>query len=182
MNTSSPGQPENSDRAKRFIELFGKHEHRVKCYILALMPNWADAEDVFAETNARVWEQFDEYDPEKSFAAWACTIAHYQVLSRRRELARDRKLLSTAFLEAVAEELPNHLEDQDRRFDALRHCMRKLSGAQRALVDQIYGSPIPLKEVAAQRNETPTAVSMKLMRIRGKLRDCIELQLRREEK
>ena len=57
-----------------FLRLLLQHERRIRAYILALVPNWADADDLYQETTVRLWEQFADYNPEKEFGAWACTV------------------------------------------------------------------------------------------------------------
>ena len=59
----------NDDRVNQYIQLLAKHERRLRGYILALVPNYADAEDVAQDVRIRLWEQFDRYDPAKDFGA-----------------------------------------------------------------------------------------------------------------
>lgn len=75
---SEDHQRSASDRSTvEFLRLLSQHERRVKSFILALVPNWADADDLYQETTVRLWEQFADYDPDQEFGAWACTIAYY---------------------------------------------------------------------------------------------------------
>jgi len=162
------------------MEIFSKNELRVKTYILALLPHWADADDVFADTNIRLWEQFDEYDPEKDFGAWACTIARYQVLSRRNQLRRERKILGDPFIDAVSETFSGAFEQSDRQLDALRLCLKKLTVQHRRFIREAYDGARSIAEIAESLGLTPSAFSMKLSRIRRKLHDCIQSRVRVE--
>ena len=77
---------------------------RLKSYILTLVPNLADAEQIAQETSLRLWEQFDRYDPSLGdFSAWARTIAHFQVMTYRKKLSRERIVFSSALIDALAE-------------------------------------------------------------------------------
>jgi len=182
MENQSPVPQEVDDRANRFVELFSRHEYRVKSYILALMPNWVDADDVFAETNIRLWKQFDEYESEKDFGAWACAIARFQILSRRSELTRERKILSDEFLDTVSEAMPGMLEqgDQLSRLRALMSCLEKLSDRNRRLLREVYAGDRTIANIAESLRQAPSAVSAKLYRLRGKLHQCVQSQLRSE--
>lgn len=163
------------------MELFSRNEYRVKTYILALLPNWADADDVFAETNARLWKQFDAYDSNKDFGAWACTIAHYQVLSHRSKLRRERKVLSDAFFETVSGPLPGVLDRSDHLLHALRRCLGELIERHRAILRETYAESRSIAEIAESLGQTPNALSAKLYRIRRKLHECVQAQLRVED-
>ena len=54
-------------------------QSRIYAYILMLVHNHNDAEDLLQETASILWEKFDEYIPEKSFAAWAVGIARNKI-------------------------------------------------------------------------------------------------------
>ena len=157
------GQDPSDDRASRFIALLSRHERRVKCHILALVPNWQEAEEVYSETNLRLWEQFDRYDPERDFGAWACTIAYYQVLTHRKRQSRSRQILSQEAIEALSQENSERSELENRRVAALAHCLEKVSASGRELLERCYGGSKTIKEVAAEINRTSSAVYSTLM-------------------
>ena len=77
-------EKQTNEHVERFVQLLSKCERRLNDYVLSLVPNWADAEEVLQETKLRLWQQYHEYDPTKDFGAWACTIAYYQVLTMRK--------------------------------------------------------------------------------------------------
>ena len=85
-----------------------------------LLPNAADADEVLAETNLRLWERFDEYDSNKDFGGWARAIAHYEVLTRRKQIMRRQKVISDAAFEALAADAWEVTRPADRRASALR--------------------------------------------------------------
>ena len=80
--------PTNNERTREYLRLLGQHERRLRGFILSLVPNRADADDIAQEVKIRLWEQFDSYDPTKDFGVWARTIAHYQVLTYREKQSR----------------------------------------------------------------------------------------------
>ncbi len=58
-------------RVQEFVRLLTGNERRLKSYILTLVPNLADAEQIAQEASMRLWEQFGQYDPsEGDFSAW----------------------------------------------------------------------------------------------------------------
>ncbi len=150
-------------------------------YILTLLPNYTEAEDVLAETNMSIWEQFDENDEPRDFRAWACTIAYYQVLTRRKQLARRGKVLSDELIDLLASEAVEHLERPDQRIEALRTCLEKLNQAHRELIQKYYSGGWKLEEIAQTLGHTTAAVKTRISRIRRKLHLCIESQFTTED-
>jgi len=163
-----------------FLRLLSQHERRMKAYILALVPNWADADDLYQETTVRLWEQFADYDTKQEFGVWACTIAYYMVLAHRKKSSREKGRFSQAFVEAVAEEVAATSQEADLRYHALQHCLRKLSERNRDLIRRCYSGTTTLKAVAEQMGRKVDAFYRALSRIRHALHECIEKQLQEE--
>ncbi|WP_145282237.1 sigma factor [Pirellulimonas nuda] len=81
-----PPQATQSDRSAAFVTLLAASERQLAGFVLALLPNFADADEVLQETKLRLWEQFDGYDPSQSFDAWARSVAYFQILTKRVDL------------------------------------------------------------------------------------------------
>jgi RNA polymerase sigma-70 factor, ECF subfamily len=173
---------ENSDdRTHQYLRLLAQHERRLRGFILALVPNWADAEDIAQEVKVRLWEQFDRYDPAKDFGAWACTIAHYQVLTYRERQSRRRHLMSAKSLELVARDasaMSDRLEAGQR---ALADCFEKLPEPKRNLLMYYYSGKHTMREVAAKLGQTFDATRHAILRTRIALRDCVQIALHKED-
>ena len=73
-------------------------------YILTLLPNRADAEDVLQETNLILCRKANEYDPKGHFQGWAFQIARYQVMAQITKTKRNRLQFSTEIVETLAAE------------------------------------------------------------------------------
>ncbi len=170
----------NDRKTVDFLRLLSQHERRMKAYILALVPNWADADDLYQETTVRLWEQFADYDPEKEFGAWACTIAYYMVLAHRKKSSREKGRFSQAFVDAVAEEVAASSHEADLRYHALQHCLQKLNERNRDLVRRCYSGTDTLKVVAKQMGRSVAALYKALSRIRHSLHECVEKNLQEE--
>ena len=75
---------------RQFVRLLTQHQRRVYGYILTMVVNWNDADEILQETNLRLWEEFDRFEPGTDFAAWAIRVAYYQVLTWRKKRDRSR--------------------------------------------------------------------------------------------
>ncbi len=167
----------NDDRAAEFVRLLSVNERRLKGYILSLVPNWTDAEEIFADTNARLWEQFDQYTPTKDFGSWACTVAHYLVLAYRSRQKREKLRFSDTVVDLVAEASAESASDRDERFHFLAKCLELLDAKSRQLIRAFYSGQETVDEIADKTGRTPASVYKSVSRSRHWLHKCVEDQL-----
>jgi RNA polymerase sigma-70 factor (ECF subfamily) len=179
-NSAADGPGPNTEK---FLSLLGAHERSLFAYVYALVPGWQDAEEVMQRLRIRIWQQFDQYETDKPFEAWARAIAYYLVLAYRKEKCRQREFFVERVLEAVSSQYEKHLENSHERRDALVGCLDKLDGRKRELVQDYYSSAKQSAETMAEKlSMTPNAVRQSLFRIRKTLLDCVERTLRVESR
>jgi RNA polymerase sigma-70 factor, ECF subfamily len=164
----------SDDRGAKFVQLLAMHEHRIGSYVLALMPNWTDAEEIIQQTKLRLWEQFDAYDPTKDFGVWACVIAHYEVLTYRTRAARSRVQFSQELVDRLSGELPQIVVESDSRLPFIERCLKKLTQWQRDLLWRCCVAGDSTQKVASQLGRKAGATRQALLRIRRTLYRCIE--------
>jgi RNA polymerase sigma-70 factor (ECF subfamily) len=167
---------------EHFSELVRDHETQLRSYILAMVPSWNDAEDIFQATCVQLWQQLDRLEGDEKFGAWAAKIAYYQVLSHRKRQSRSRITFSDSFIDAVGSGGVTLLEPISPRRAALEHCLERLEPHQRRVVDLRYAHNRPLSEVAGVVGKSLEAVYQMLARVRRLLRHCVERELRAEER
>lgn len=156
----------------RFMKLYLAVQAPVQSYLLALLRNGADADDVFQEVSLVLWEKFGEYDDRHPFLAWALGIARNHAARWRRSRARVRVWLPPEVEEKLAAtqvELEDELAPGRR---ALRHCVEKLGVGAREILDLRYGKAWSLQQIAAARGMTLNAVNKALGKVRVFLADC----------
>ena len=66
---------ENAEARRRFDEQFSRCYRYIFRYIVALVPNQADADDVFQETSLAILQSWQDYDSTRPMVPWACGIA-----------------------------------------------------------------------------------------------------------
>jgi RNA polymerase sigma-70 factor, ECF subfamily len=174
---------ERGPKTEEFLRLLGAHERSLFTYVYALAPGWQDAEEVMQRLRIRIWQQFDQYEPDKPFDAWARAIAYYLVLAYRKEKSRQREFFAERILEAVSGEYEKHLERANERRDVLVGCLEKLDDHKREMVHAYYSSERQSSEtLAARLSMTPNALRQSLFRIRKVLLDCVERTMRVESR
>jgi RNA polymerase sigma-70 factor (ECF subfamily) len=67
-------------KTEAFFRLFMENQKRIYTYVLMLVPNNSDADDIMQDTATALWQQFERFEPGTNFAPWAVRVAHYPVL------------------------------------------------------------------------------------------------------
>jgi RNA polymerase sigma-70 factor, ECF subfamily len=166
-------EPPASERVDAFVQLLGQNQRRIFLFVMSMVPNWNDAEEIIQETNLLLWRDFDRFELGTNFAAWACQLAHYQVLAWRKRQQRERVKFSPAFLEAIAEEAiaeADWLEDRSR---ALARCIEKLPERHRLLLRWRYNEDRAIDAIGQELGRSADAIYRTLSRIRHRLYNCV---------
>lgn len=175
MSTEPTGARETMAAAQQqFLSLFLRSEREIFRYVVALVPNLADAEDIVQQTAVALWEKFDAYDPARPFTPWACRFA----LNKARQWIERRQRWQVLLDHGLAEELAQRRQELQPELEArLRHlegCLGRLAGDQRALIEGYYFRRDDMATLAAEAGRTVAATYKVLQRIRHTLLVCIQ--------
>ena len=171
----------DGDANAEFVKLLLAHESRLYAFILSLLPNRTQADDILQETALVLFRRFSEFQCGTNFFAWACKIALHKVLDFRKRQARGRTVtFGPELMETLAEEQIQDSVNQQRRAEALAGCLGRLEPADRELVESYYRSRVFVKEFAEQLNRPVDTIYKKLRRIRASLHACISNRLATE--
>ena len=162
------GMKDRSD----FLKLFLKIQPAVRSYLLSLLRNGVDADDVFQEVSLVLWERFDDYDDRHPFLNWAFGIARNHVARWRRAAPRARAWLPPEVEEKLAVTTAELEDELAPRRTALRNCVDKLGAHARELLELRYEKLWSLQKIAEARGMTLNAVNKALGKIRKALSDC----------
>ncbi len=172
----------DTNKGTLFLRLFLQNERRLYAYILTLLDNRADADDIFQEASLVMWDKFDERHPPDDFTAWGCRIAYFKVLDFCKRSQRRRVQFSQEMLERVAETAvaQRGTLQLDERREALAGCIDKLSPRDRELLTRRYAEGATTQSTAAQVGRSVDAVYKALAKIRQALFDCVTRALAQE--
>jgi RNA polymerase sigma-70 factor, ECF subfamily len=165
MDSSSP---------RTFNELFLRHQGDVFAYIVTLIPNRNDAEDVFQQTCLMLLEKQSAFDVERKFFPWACGFALNEVRRFRRAHYRERMSLSDAAIEVLANVQSQSADLIADRLELLADCMAELSAEKRELLMRSYMRKDGLDQLAAQLRIETNTLYKRLERIRKSVFECME--------
>ena len=169
-------------KVDRFMTEFTRHQRRLDLYAHALLPRYEDAEDVMQEALIVLWEKFDQFDPTRSFSAWASRIVYLKAKNFRRRSSRLVTLLDDAVFEQLAVEVAKEPDLLEARREAMRRCADCLNPSDRELLDLRYIPSATIKEVAQRLGRPANSVCQSLSRIRQALWDCINEEMIADEK
>lgn len=161
--------------SRQFVDLFVRHQSQVYRYILTLVPNHADADDLFQQCSVTLWEKWAQYDPDQEFVAWACGIArnHVRNFIRKRMRRGEHLYLSMEVVERLADVRDEQGEMLEQRRKALDLCFEKLGPAQKRLLDLFYDSDKSASELASKLNMSLRSLYRRIHRLREILLHCI---------
>lgn len=160
-------------------KLFLRHQKDVFAYILTLIPNRNDADDVFQQTCLALLEKQSEFDLSKEFFPWACGFALNEVRRFRRVHYRERVHLDDAVIESLASVQFKSAKKIGTQLDLLMDCLAELPGDKQELLMQSYSYHGRLKELAKWLRIEIDTLYKRLERIRKSLFACIEKEKER---
>ena len=146
-------------------------------YVMSLLGNRHDAEDVLQRASLVMWRRFGSFERGTDFIAWATTVAFYEVRNFQRVTGRCRLVFDDELMETLAAERVQHVRQWCARTEALEHCVEKLDSANRALVVAIYTDGTQANEIARQQGCAPKTIYNKLNFIRRALAECVQRRL-----
>ena len=142
-------------------------------YILTLLPNRTEAEDVLQETNLILCRKASEYDPKGHFQGWAFNIARYQVMGHISKFKRSKLFFSPDLIENLAEEALD-LKDLDLSRKALQICYGLLPKHMKPIAQLRFREDKSLLEISKKLKRPMGSVSATLHRIRINLISCVK--------
>ena len=172
---------EDKPKSERFFSLFISNQKRIYAYILMLVPNHADADEIMQDTSATMWEKFEHFDSNSSFGAWGVSIARYTILNFLRKQRNSHILFNPEMFEDFANQVEIGLSKLDNRIEALRDCLLKLKETDRKLVQLHYEDGFTVKQIAKLVGRSAHGLYKAMSRIHNALVKCVHWTLAAQE-
>ncbi len=166
------------NQREAFARAFAKNHSWLYAYLVTLLGNSADAEEVFQEVCVVLWSEYDVFDPTTDFRRWASVIARNRVMRFRTLRGRQARQLSDVAIELLAEEAVERADLLEDRRAALHGCLDRLPEKDRRLISCCYSEANrSFQAVADQLGRPANTVYKALQRVRRALRDCVDRQV-----
>ena len=162
-----------------FTRLFVRWRGMLSAYVLALVGNPNDAEDILQNVAVNLMEKFDAFDG-RDFGAWARQVARWHVMNHWRSERRYRRALSASTLDLMEEEYRTSggaFGHWEVRKSALMKCLEDLGGNARRLLDMRFVESLELASIADRLRKTAGAVQMRIARLKERLADCVKTKM-----
>jgi RNA polymerase sigma-70 factor (ECF subfamily) len=162
---------------QEFTDKLLRYRVALLAYIRTITRDHHLAEDAFQETAIALAKEWDDGVEIRNFWGFAKETARRRALAALRSASNLQLLGEEAMdnLDAAFEEIS---EQSESRKLALRNCLLKLPFAWREVIEMRYWEDQAVKDIAAIRGRTESAVSVTLNRARGRLMDCISQAIR----
>lgn len=176
----SPQAQNGPSQNEEFVRLLLVYQKRIYGFILAMVPNYADAEDLFQQVVMIMCRRFGEFEPGTSFLAWALQIARYELNNIRKTQRRSRVQFSSETMEMLFEQTCRQISRIDQRVQWLEECLKRLEPSDRALVYRRYEQGMAIKDIAQQLGRSVYSLYRGFNRIHLFLRHCVNAHLQAE--
>ena len=163
-----------------FILELTQVQQRLLSYIYRRVANREQAQEVLQQTNLVLCRKADDFELGTNFNAWAFAVAHYQILSYRQNIARERLVFSDEVFLVVDDRDEESLVREELK-RVLRFCYGKLSQVNQELMKLRYQDGLPFEQVANELNKKIGAVKVQVHRIRLNLKKCAQEQLKEQQ-
>lgn len=164
-----------------FLKLFVRHQQEIYAYVLTLVPNVHDADDIFQDGMAVMWKKFEQFEPGTNFAAWGVQIMRYEILDHRRKLSRSKLVFTEGSLfELMTDHLKTVQDELPARLEALRKCQRLLDGRSKRIIKMRYERNVPVQKIASYLRISRRHVYHILGQINSALLRCMRKALAEE--
>jgi len=170
----------NTERTKLFFSLFMANQKRIYTYILMLISNAVDADDIMQDTATVMWQKFADFKAGTNFGMWGVRIAHNKILDYRKKKQHSRVHFSETRFRLFAEHAEASIKRVDERLEALRHCLDKLKSSDRRLIELHYERGVTVRSVAERAGRSVQGLYKVMARIHNGLLKCINRRLAAE--
>ncbi len=160
-----------------FASLLDGNRKRIFGFILSLVPNLSDADDLLQETVLIMWRKFDQFEADKCFATWGVGIAYNKILQFRRSQSKLNLPISDEAFEKISEKADIINIPLNDTSDALEVCIKKLNSKDQALINLKYDHKEKIKDISDIVKRSADSLYKDFSRIHNMLRICIDRQL-----
>ena len=163
-----------------FIKLLMANQRHIQAFIISLVPNVNDAEDIYQDTASEMWNKYDSFVVGTDFAAWAITIAKFKVFHFYRKSKNSKLKFDSDICEKIASRVTSRIGSLDDHIDILNKCVRKLANNEKSLLKLRYKDELTLKQISLRISKKPPSIHRIISNIHAKLAICFRRNIRCE--
>lgn len=172
-------QQAKQEDIKAFSELVRRHEREIRIYLSARLDSVHEAEDLAQETFVIAYRRMNEFEPLKPIKYWFRAIAQNLLNNYKRKNYPIAVGGAMELEQLINARVDQHLVSQDEQgvLSALHSCMESLSEQLKILLVKHYSEGYTVGDLAKLYALKHSTLTMRLHRVRDKLRKCINEKL-----
>ena len=156
--------------------LFARHHVRVFRFVLRLVRDQTQAEDLISEVFLDVWRQAGRFEARSAVSTWLLAIARYKALSAlRRRPDEELDEEAAAAIEDPADDPEVAVQKKDKG-EILRKCLAALSPEHREIIDLVYYHEKSVEEVATIVSIPENTVKTRMFYARKRLSELLRAE------
>ena len=168
-------------KSELFFHQYINNQKRIYAYILMLVPNVTDADDILQQVSSFMWERFDSFTPGTNFGAWAVKISRNVIFNHYKRKCRAKVIFSDNMLELFADKAAETVDHIDERMSLLHKCLNELQSTDRKLIKIRYEEGLKIKDIAEQIDRPVGGLYKAINRIHNSLLMCIRRKMITQE-
>jgi len=156
-----------------FDRVLAHYYPRLKSYIKSKISDPQAVDEVVQDTFLKAYRSLKLYNPKYCFSTWLFAISRnklYDYAKKEKRLKRTQ-LCYVEDLNYTICESESKGQSNNIKVDLMRYCISELPDDEQKLIDYRYNSNITLRNLANHLNTTEGALSIKLYRIKDKLKN-----------
>ena len=161
------------DEYREFVGLVISNQAKINAYILSMVPQKQDSEDILQDTLIEMWKKYSQFEKGSNFLAWGFTIAKYKILNYRRKKKSNKVQFSDQLLDIFENESESRICAIESRIDKLKNCIRVLSSKETKLLRLRYEDDLTFREIAKIYGYSHQAICRAMAVVHSRLVNCI---------
>lgn len=163
----------SENREDKFTTYWKNAKPVVSSYILSMIPNRSDHDDILQNTAISALKKFDKYDESRPFTKWALGFAKYEILANKRKYARNPIIFQETLIDSIMEICYEMEEELSARTKAFQECVTKLPKNKLEILKMRYKDILSYDNIANILNTTQGAIRTQINRVKTALHKCI---------
>lgn len=164
-------------QSDEFFRLLMNSQKVIYAYILSMVHNCPDADDIMQETMTLMWERFDEFQQGTNFGAWGIKISRFKILKYYRAKGKEQ-LFDESLMEQISDCYHRKMDEMKIRVSALQECLKKLNKRDKKLVEIRYEQGMKITELAEKIDRPVQGIYKAMARIHAVLQRCVNTTVR----
>lgn len=166
---------EDQVKSEEFLNLLMQKQMRIYAFILSVIRNFQDADDIFQETVNTMWQKFPDSQPIQDFVSWGIQVAYYKILDYRKKQKRNVHIHFDSQLFDKVLAAAKHINlDCDDRIEKLKKCLKKLGPRGKKIIELRYYQDLKPQQISELLGLSVLNVYKIMSRIHSQLVHCVK--------